>query len=251
MQKGPFDRSLLIEWISVLTAAAAVIGIVISHIAERGRIEFVYGERHMLEHLAGIIGRGRYTFFFGNGIFRTVNEILRRAFNTNDGEESERNGQKFVWHIGAESASEATADRIGQILDRDMRMTMAIAGIHDLRIQNDGIRDLKNGGRKIGFRKFRTAAGAEILNGLAFEDIDVSFASVKNHLLFHDGNALDLLGSAKTSTNLCDDLDVHGDADLIKASVKGDAVHIDVGADHLCVFCTHAAAAFDQFVSDV
>ena len=233
------------------TAIAVMIGLVSVHIAKRGRIEFVYGERHMLEHLAGVVcGRG-YTFLFGDGIFRAVNEVLRGTFNANDGEKSERDRKELVRHIGAKSAAKAAAYRVGKIFDGDMGMTMAVAGFHDLRIQNDGVGNFKNSRRKIRFRKFGAAAGAEILNRLTLEDVDVALAAVKNDFLFYDGNTFDFLRSAEASADLCNDLHIHGDADLIKTAVEGDAVNVDVGADDFGVFGAYTAASFDELVSDV
>ena len=233
------------------TAIAVMIGLVSVHIAKRGRIEFVYGERHMLEHLAGVIGGLRSTFLFGNGIFDAMDKILRGTLNANDGEEAEGYRQKFARHIGAKSAAEAGANRVGKIFNGDMRMTMTFAGFHDLGIQNDGVGNLKNCRRQIGFRKFRAAASAEILNRFTLENIDVSFTAVKDHFLFYDGNALDFLRSAKAGADFCYDLHVHRNVDLIKTAVKGNAVNVNVCANDLRAFGAYTAASFDELVSNV
>ncbi len=205
----------------------------------------------MLEHLARVIGGLCCTFLFGNGIFDAVNKILCRAFDADDREEAERDRKELARHIGAKSASEATANRVGKVFNGDMRMAMTIAGFHDLGIQNDGVGNLKNGCRKIGFGKFRTAASTEILNGFTLENIHVAFTAIKNHFLFYDGNTFNFLRSAKASADLRDDLHIHRDADLIKTAVEGDAVHMDVGTDDLRAFCAHTAASFDELVSNV
>jgi hypothetical protein len=72
----------------LLFAAATGIGIPLD-LTKGGRIEFVDGERHMLEHFAGIVGGGGQAFLFGDGIFRSVDEVLRGALNAYDGEEAE------------------------------------------------------------------------------------------------------------------------------------------------------------------
>ncbi len=205
----------------------------------------------MLEHLAGIVCGGGYTFLFGNGIFRAVDEVLRGTLNTNDGEEAEGDCQQLLRCIRAESATEAAANGIGKILCAKVGIAAAIADIHDLGIENDGVGNLKNGGGEIGLREFGAATGTEVLMGLTFEDIHVAFTAVKNDLLFHNGNALNFLGSAEAGTNLRDNLHVHGDADLIKAAIEGDAVYADIGADDLGIFGAYAAAAFNELVSDV
>ena len=68
--------------------AAAGFGIALQITKRRG-IKFIDGKRHMFEHFARIIGGRRNTFLFGNGIFRTVDEILRGTFNTNHRKETE------------------------------------------------------------------------------------------------------------------------------------------------------------------
>lgn len=205
----------------------------------------------MLEHLAGVIGGLGRAFLFRNGVFDAVDKILRGTLNANDGEEAEGYRQEFARHIGAKSAAKAGADRVGKIFDGDMRMAMTFAGFHDLGIQNDGVGNLKNGRRQIGFRKFRTTASTEILNRLTLENIDVAFTAVKDHFLFYDGDTFDFLRSAKTSADLCYDLHVHRDVDLIKTAVKGNAVNVNVGANDLRAFGAYTAASFDEFVSNV
>ena len=236
---------------SFASASVSVFGFRSAHISERGRIEFVYGERHVLEHLAGVVCGGGNTFLFGNGVFGSVNEILRGTFNADDGKEAEGDGKQFFGLCGAESAADTAANVIGKILCGKAGIATALANLHDLGIQNDGVCNLKNCGGEICFRDFRIGAVAEILMSRAFEDIDVSFTAVKNDFLFNDGDAFDFLRSAEAGANLRDDLYVHGDADLIKAAVEGDAVNIDIGADDLRVFGTHTAATLDQLVSHV
>ena len=58
-------------------------------VAKRWRIKFIDGECHVFKHFAGIVRGRRDAFFFRNGIFRAMNEILCRAFDTNNGEKAE------------------------------------------------------------------------------------------------------------------------------------------------------------------
>ena len=202
------------------SASVSVIGFRSAHISERWRIEFVYGERHVLEHLAGIVCGGGNTFLFGNGVFGSVNEILRGTFIADDGKEAEGDGKQLFGRCEAESAADTAANVIGKILCGKAGIATALANLHDLGVQNDGVSNLKNCCGEIRFRKFRIGAVAEILMRGAFEDIDVSFAAVKNDFLFNDGDAFDFLRSAEAGANLRNDLYVHGDADLIKAAVE-------------------------------
>ena len=205
----------------------------------------------MLEHLAGVVCGGGNTFLFGNGVFGSVNEILRGTFNADDGKEAERDGKQLFGLCGAESAADAAANVIGKILCGKAGITATFTNLHDLGIQNDGVGNLKDCGGEIRFGEIRIGAITEVLIRRAFEDIDIALTTVKNDFLFNDGDALDFLRSAKAGTNLREDLYVHGDADLIKAAVEGDTVNIDIGADDLRILGTHTAAAFDQLVSHV
>ena len=49
----------------------------------------------MLEHLARIVYTRRDAFFFGNAVFRAVNEILCRALDAHHGEEAEGDGEQL------------------------------------------------------------------------------------------------------------------------------------------------------------
>ena len=128
----------------------------------------------MFEHFAGVIGGRRNAFLFGDGIFRTVHEILRGAFNTDHGKEAERNGQKLAL-IFANSAVQTMANDFGQILRMDMTAGTKLTGIENTGVQHDGIHDLENGSREIGAGTFGVMAAAEITGGkLALENIHVA-----------------------------------------------------------------------------
>ena len=230
-------------FISFLTAAAGV-GLSLD-IAESGRIEFIDGERHMFEHFAGIVGGGRNAFLFGDGIFRAVNEILRGALNANDGEEAERDGEYLAVVLVRDPAVQTIADDLGEIFRAEMAVMADLAYVKNAGIENERIHDLKNGSGKIVSGTFRMVATAEIrMGGIALEYIDVTFAAVENDLFLHYGNAVGLLRSAHTSADFHGDLDIQSNADLIKASVKGDVVDVDIGAEDLRAFGADRGSAF-------
>ena len=205
----------------------------------------------MLEHLAGIIRGGGNTFLFGNGVFRTVDKILRGTLNAHDGEKAKRDGQHLGGGLTADSAAQTAANDIGQILCADAGPA-AIASLDNPCTENDGIYNLKHGAWEIGAGNFRGATGAEILLAeLAFENIDVTFATIKDDLLFHDGDAFDLLRSADACADLCGDLDIHGDAYLIKTPIEGNGVNVYVRADDLRAFCADGAASFENIVAGI
>ena len=220
-------------------------GIVIAlDIAESGRIEFIDGERHMFEHFAGIVGGGRNAFLFRHGVFRSVNEILRGAFDTNDGEKAERDGKHLAVVLVGDSAVHAIADGLGEILHADVAVGTKLAYVENARIENEGIYDLKNGGGEIIAGSFRLVASAEIGGGgIALENIDVAFSAVEDDFFLNDGDTVGLLRSSHASADLNGDLDIHGNADLIKTPIEGDVIHVNVRAEDLCAFGTDCGSA--------
>ena len=230
-------------FISFLTAAAGV-GLSLD-IAESGRIEFIDGERHMFEHFAGIVGGGRNAFLFRHGVFRSVNEILRGAFDTNDGEEAERDGKHLAVVLVSDSAVQTVADDLGEILRAEVAVVTDLAYVKNAGIEDERIHDLKNSGGKIVSGAFRMVTAAEIrMGGIALEDIDVAFSAVENDLFLYYGNAVGFLRSAETSADLHGDLDIQRNADLIKASVERHVINVDVGAEDLCAFGADRGSAF-------
>ena len=235
----------------MLVAAARSFAILSFDIAKRGGIKFIHRECHVLEHLAGIICRRGNTFLFGNSVFRTVDEILRRTLNTYDREEAERDGQHLGGGLTANSAAKTTANDIRQILSADAG-TATIASLDDPCAENDGINDLKYSAWEIAAWDLCCTAGAEILlTELAFENIDVTFAAIKDDLFFHDGDAFDLLRSADACADFSGDLDIHGDAYLIKTPIEGNGVNVYVRADDLRAFCADGAASFQNIVAGI
>ena len=228
----------------LLFTAAAAIGLSLD-IAESGRIEFVDRERHMFEHFAGVVGGGRNTFLFGDGVFRAVYEILRGAFNAHDGEEAEGDGKHLAVVLVGDSAVQTVADDLGEILRAEVAVVVKLAYVQNAGIENERVYDLKNGGGKIVAGTFRMGTAAEIrMGGIALEDIDVTFSAVENDLFLHYGNAVGFLRSAETSADLHGNLDIQRNADLIKASVERHVVNVDVGAEDLCAFGADRGSAF-------
>lgn len=228
----------------LLFTAAAAIGLSLD-IAESGRIEFIDGERHMLEHFAGIVGGGGNTFLFGNGVFRAVYEILRGALNAHDGEEAEGDGKHLAVVFVRNSAVQTVADDLGEILRAEVTVLADLAYVENTGIEDEGVDDLKNGGGKIVSGAFRMAAATEIrMGGIALEDIDVAFSAVENDLFLYYGNAVGLLCSAETRADLHGDLDIQRNADLIKTSVERHVVDVDVCAEDLCAFGADRGSAF-------
>ena len=164
-----------------LFTSAAVIGLALQ-LAEGRGIKFVDGECHMFEHFTGIVGGRRNAFFFGNGVFRAVNEVLCGTLNANDGEEAERDGEDLAVIFVGDPAVHAIANGLGEILHADVAVGAKLAYVENARIEYEGIHNLKNSGRQIGTGTFRVMTTAEITGRkLTFENIHVaSFARTQN-----------------------------------------------------------------------
>ena len=212
-----------------LFTSAAVIGLALQ-LAEGRGIKFVDGERHMFEHFAGIVGGRRNAFLFGNGVFRAVNEVLCGTLNANDGEEAERDGEDLAVIFVGDSAVHAVADGLGEILHVEMT-TRALAYVENTGVQHERIHNLENGGGEIVTGCFRMVTAAEVrVAAVALEDVDVAFATVEDHFFLDDGDTVGLLRSAETSADLNGNLDIHSNADLIKAPIEGHVVDVNVCA---------------------
>ncbi len=206
----------------------------------------------MFEHFAGIVGGRRNTFLFGDGVFRSVDEILSGALDAYDGEEAERDGENLVPMLVRDSAVQTVANDFGEILRMEMAMVTDLAHVKDTGVENEGIHNLKNGGGEIASGAFGMAAAAEVrVRNVALEDIDVAFAAVENHFFLHYGNTVGFLRSAETCADLNGDFEIHGNADLIKTPIEGDVVDVDVRAENFCAFGADRGSAFQQFVSDI
>ena len=124
-------------------------------------------------------------------------------------------------------------------------MVAKLARIENTGREDEGIHDLKNGGGQIVAGAFRVAAAAEIRAcNVALEDVDVALAAVENDLFLHYGNAVGFLRSSHAGADLNGDLDIHGNADLVKASVERHVVNVDVCAEDLCAFGADRGSAF-------
>ena len=217
---------------------AAAAGIVISlELAEGGRIKFIDGERHMFEHFAGVVGGRRNAFLLGDGVFRSVDEILGGALDAHDGEKAERDGEHLAVILMGNSAVQTVANDFGEILRMEVVVVADLTYVKDTGVEYEGVHDLENGGGQIVAGAFRVITAAEIrIRHIALEDIDVAFSAVENDLFLNDSNTLGFLRSAQAGTDLHGDLDIHGNADLIEASVEGYVVDVDVRAEDLCAF---------------
>jgi hypothetical protein len=199
----------------------------------------------MLEHFAGIVGGGRNTFLFGDGIFRSVNEVLRGTFDTYDGKEAERDGKHLAVVLVRDPSVQTVADDLGEVLCVEMAVMVELAHVENTGVEDERVNDLKNGGWKIVSGTFRMAAATEIrMGGVALKDVDVAFATVEDHLFLNDGDTVGLLCSAETSADFNGDLDIHGDADLIKAPIEGHVVDMNVCAEDLRTFGADRGSAF-------
>jgi hypothetical protein len=118
--------------------------------------------------------------------------------------------------------------------------------------ENNGINDLYNRDGNITALTARTGFGAEIrCVGVAFENIDIALAAVKNDALFEDRYALELLASATAHTSLKLDLDIKADVNGIEAAVELDGVDMDGRPADRGALDADATGALQDLVAEV
>ena len=239
---------LCLSELSSSAAATAAVGLFASvHIGESGRIKLVNWERHVLEHATRIIRCGRNAFFFGNGVFRAVHKILRGALNSYHREKSERNEQVFSRGVGAESAVKHGADCFWQLaVAETVAEVLATASLNNLRVKYYRIDDFKNRCREIacGIALAASAAEAGTVRR-ALENADVTFAAVKNDLLFDDAKSICLLRATKSDADLAVDLYIHFHRHLIETAVERYRVDAHIRRDDVCALRSDVASAFN------
>lgn len=135
------------------------------------REKFVCGEFDVFENFAGVVGCCD-AFFSGNAEIVCGNKHLNSAFQLNNGEKSE--GDKNSSCAGnAEISLKKIRDGFREGDFRNVHIAVAL--IRKTAVKHNGRNHLNNSSRVIGShsRSFKRQIGTE--------DLDVSFASVKNH----------------------------------------------------------------------
>ena len=167
----------------------------------RGRSKLGNGKFHLAEKTAGVgpVLTGG-ALLFGNGAGSSVNKQLRRALQTDNGKDAERNKKHTSLPTAAKSTGKSTADRLGDLA----AAASAVAAASNLRNangKNNRINSLYHCGGSI-----VTAIGiiavsftAEAIAGGA-EDMNVSFAAEKHNALIKDGDTVEFAAVASANT---------------------------------------------------
>lgn len=214
-------------------------------------------EWHISEDLTGIILLYRSALLFGDAVFRCIDQILRRANDANDRKDAEGNGKiaslpdfSIVEDQGSIHACE---NGIRQIVLAAATAAFAFAELFkDPTSENDGIYSLYDCGGNV----FLSANGIGITTkspgkSVALEDINVAFATVKDHALLDCGNSLNLLRVVAANADLEQDLYVEADSDRIKSAVELDGINSDTAPNDMRVLGANRGRALDDLVSKI
>ena len=136
-----FQRLELDSAAAMPSSVGAIMMLVVAMACRAG--EFVAGERHGSEHVAGIVLLHRDAFLFGNCIFARLNQQLRGTNDANHRKDAEGNGQKALCVvIKARRCFKTVHHACGNVA---VAATAAVAircFFHDLASQKNGIHHL-------------------------------------------------------------------------------------------------------------
>ena len=247
-----------------VTTASTVMVMTITVIELRSRnilpAKFARWERHGAEYAARIVLFYGNALFFGNTVFGCLNQILCRAYNADNREDTERNGKVT---LSASSLSAAIAEAKRRIKASVYRLgnvslaatTAASAFTHtlyDTCPEENRRNDLNNCSRFVFFVAFFGRATAEVLtNTVALENADVALSTVKNNALFKHGNTFDFLRASRTNASLKYKLYVKTNVDRVKSAVKANRLDIDTSPNNFCTLGTNRACVLQNFISKI
>lgn len=179
-----------------------------------------------------------------------MDEILGGTHDAHHREDSEGNGE--ISSVGiAEATVETGRYAVGNIVAA-ATATAALLGLVYLTVEDDGIHHLYNGNGHVLGGAAGIGNGAVIGRvGIALENADVALASVQDHLLLHDGDALKFLTASAAQTSLEHDLDIEFDGNRIKASVESYRIDPDICPGNTRAFGSDIGGMLQNIVSEV
>ena len=195
---------------------------------EGGRIELGGGKGHMAEELARVAFFCRHAFLIGHGIFRGVDEILRRTNDANDRKDADGYRKIAATLAGiAQRSLNARGDMRGNITATTA--TAALGGsFKDLGTKYDGIHHLHNRNWCVRHAATELRCTAKVVVGRALEHADIALTAKENDLLFQYCDAFEFLNAPGADTSLEAELDIEFDVDGIKAAIEGDGIDVDL-----------------------
>ena len=215
-----------------------------------GWAEFCHGKGHVAEHAAWIVIARCQALLVRDAVFGSMYQILSRADDANHGKDAQRNGQVTFPIAVAQISAHARANVVGNVTAATAAMAFVL--LFDARSKYDRINDLDNSDRYVSALPARTRLGAVIgAVGIAFENVDVAFAAVKNHLFLKNSDAVKLLTSSATDARLKVKLHVETNVHAVKAAIKGHGVDVDRGPLNGGAFYSNTSGSFQNIVAKI
>ncbi len=167
-------------------------------------------------------------------------------------EEAERNDKEAIAVRIRKSSAAFGADTFGNIIG-GAAATAARARLHDLIVEDYRIHRFKHSDGKIRIYAVARQIGtlAEIvLEGIAFENADVSLRREKNDSLFYNGDTRELLRHTITA-HLKGHLNVNAYIYLIKAAIERHGAYIEISPDYLSRFRPYGLGTRDELLTEI
>ncbi len=187
-------------------------------------------EGHIAEKRARIVVHGCVTFLFGYAVFYGINEILRGTLDAYNREKAERNKKLGAFSVVMKVLVEICAYALGNLVNAAAAIAVTVdSRFHNLSGKNDGVYRFKHRyGQIVGLCVTATLAAEAVARQLALEYVYVTLASEQHHLFLNHRNTLELADVAGREACFSHDLDIYADVKLIKASVKGYVIDVDI-----------------------
>jgi len=207
-------------------------------------------KRHRAENTAGVVVAGHGTLLIRHTIFGGLDQVLRRPRQSNDRENTERNGQISASVAIGNRATHIRANRIGNVAGAAAAIAAAAllyngAGKHDRLYKLDDRR------RCIAATVAQIGRRAKIGNtAVTLEGVNRAFTAVKNDLLIQNGNAVKLLRSA-TDAGLQLQLDEETNTNGVKAAVELNVFQMDGRVSNRCALDADGTGALNDLVAEI
>ena len=217
-------------------------------IGERGRAELADGKCHLAEQTARIAFFVYRALLIGHTILGRAHQVLRRALDANDRENTKRNEERIAVIIAVQRPGDSRSNPRRDLIAATS--TAAIASrLRNTHGQKDGIDDLNDRSRKIGGIVIGIAKIARTDRRITAINTYVANATVKHDPLFHHGNAAKFLISAEPHAGFQLDLDIKADGNLIKALIKADGIDADIGPKDLTAVGANRCGVFNDLLA--
>ena len=196
-----------------------------------GGEELIHGEFDVAENLTGVIlAAAAGALLVGHAVIIHRHQKLSLALQANDGELTQGDIDPLAFAAEAQVAAEAGADA-GRDLGELAVTGTALADVHQLHIEHDGIYGLHNSGRQVALADVLLVQ--RLKGGFRAENLGVTLAAEENDALVKNGKAADLHRTGGAHKGIRGYAVEIADVYSIEAAVKADWFHIDVHVQQL------------------